>query len=223
MAGSSAPPLHKDPGIQGRRRSHPPLRRRDLGFLSEADEATGVVSPTVLALHPWHQMARPRVKRRSPQESRLPSMEYILLQVQLRGAGHVTRMEDVRMPKAVFFSQLQEGKRDRGAPRKRYKDQLKGQLAQAGISHQSRQQEASDGDSWRSSVRKGSCKFEAERHKGAKEKCRRQKERAAFLLLSFQTFVCPKCGTGCTSRIGLYSHQRACKNVPSIFPTILVC
>ena len=34
-------------------------------------------------------------------------------------------MEDVRMPKAVFFSELQEGERDRDAPRKRYKDQLK--------------------------------------------------------------------------------------------------
>ena len=37
------------------------------------------------------------------------------------------------MPKAVFFSELQEGKRDLGAPRKRYKDQLKRQLAQAGM------------------------------------------------------------------------------------------
>ena len=51
-------------------------------------------------------------------------------------AGHVTRMEDVRMPKAVFFSELQEGKRDRGALGKRYKDQLKKQLVQAGISRQ---------------------------------------------------------------------------------------
>ena len=47
-------------------------------------------------------------------------------------------MEDVCIPKAVFFCKLQEGKRDRGAPRKHYKDQLKKQLAQAGISHQSR-------------------------------------------------------------------------------------
>ena len=94
----------------------------------------------------------------------LPSIESTLLQVQLRWAGHVTRMEDVRMPKAVFFSELHEGKRDRGALRKRYKSQLKRQLAQAGISHQSWQQEASDRDSWRSSVRKASCEFETERH-----------------------------------------------------------
>ena len=45
------------------------IRRRDVGSLSEADQATGAVSPTLLVLHPWHQMARPRVERRSPQES----------------------------------------------------------------------------------------------------------------------------------------------------------
>ena len=43
------------------------------------------------------------LKRASP-----PSIESILLQVQLRCAGHVTRMVDVHMPKAVFFSKLQE-------------------------------------------------------------------------------------------------------------------
>ena len=46
----------------------------------------------------------------------------------------------------------------------------------AGISHQSWQQEASDRDSWRSSVREAICECEAERHKAEKEKRRRQKE-----------------------------------------------
>ena len=142
-----------------------------------------------------------------PKRASLPNLESILLQVQLRWAGHVTRMEDVGMPKAVFFSEIQEGKRGRGASRKRYKDQLKRQLAQAAISHQSWQQEASDRDSWRSLVRKASCEFGAERHKAAKEKRRRQLERAASLPSSSQTFVCPKYGKGCTLSIGLYSHQ----------------
>ena len=70
----------------------------------------------------------------------LPRIESILLPVQLHWDGHVIRMEDVRMPKAVFVSEFQEGKCDCGAPRKRYKDQLKRQLAQAGISHQTWQQ-----------------------------------------------------------------------------------
>ena len=59
--------------------------------------------------------------------------------MQLRWAGHATMIEDVRMPKAVF-GELQEGKRDRGAPRKCYKNQLKRQLAQAEISQQTWQQ-----------------------------------------------------------------------------------
>ena len=142
----------------------------------------------------------------------LPSIESVLLQVQVRWAGHVTRMKDVRMLKAVFFSELQEGKRDRGAPRKRYKYQLKRQLAQAGISHQSRQQENSDQDCRCSSVRKASRKVEAKRHEAAKARRRRQKERAVSQSCSAQTFVCLKCSRVCASRMGLYSHQRACQN-----------
>ena len=88
------------------------------------------------------------------------------------------------MPKAVFFSELQEGKRDRRASRKRYKDHPKRQVAQARISHQLWQQEDSDRDSCGSSVRKASCKFEAERHEAAKERRRWQKERSANLRLS---------------------------------------
>ena len=38
-----------------------------------------------------------------------------------------------------------------------------------------------------------------------------------------QTFVCPKCGRFCAPRIGLYSHQGACRNWLSTFPKILVC
>ena len=221
MAESLAQPLHKDPGIQGRRRSHTPARCRDLGCLSEANQATGAVSPTLLTFHKWHQVVRPHAEQRSPQESQSAQQKMpVLLQVQLRWAGNVTRMENICMPKVVFFSKLQEGKRDRSVPRKRYKDQPERQLAQAGISHQSCQQEASDRDSWSSSVRNASCEFGAERHKAAKEKRRRQKERLASLQSLSQTFVCPKCGRGCATRIGLYSYQRARKDLLTTFPTI---
>ena len=114
----------------------------------------------------------------------------------------------MRMPKAVLFSELQEGKRDRGAPRKRYKDQLKRKLAQAGISHQSRQQEATDRDSCRPSVRKSGGKFEAERHVIVKERRRRQKEQAASQSSSTQTFACQKCSRERASKLGVYNHQR---------------
>ena len=40
VAGSFAPSLQEDPGIHSRRRSHPPVRCRDLGSLPEVDQAT---------------------------------------------------------------------------------------------------------------------------------------------------------------------------------------
>ena len=95
-----------------------------------------MVSLTLFALHPLYQMANYVSNEEVLKKANLPSIESILLQVQLRWAGQVSMTEDIRMPKAVFSSELQEGKRDRGAPRKRYKDQLSRQLAQARISHQ---------------------------------------------------------------------------------------
>ena len=83
------------------------------------------------------------------EEAQLPSIESILLKKQLRWAGHVTRMEDSRMPKAVLFGELKAGKRNRGAPKKRYKDQLKKQLSLADIPPNSWQDAASDRLTWR--------------------------------------------------------------------------
>ena len=106
-------PWPEDPGVPSRRRSHPPVRCRDLGSLQEADQAIWAVSSTLLVLHPWHQMARLRVKRRGPQESK-PAQHGVHLASGTAALGLAT-------PKAVFFIELQEGKRDRGAPRKRCK------------------------------------------------------------------------------------------------------
>ena len=114
MAESRASPLHKDPGIHSRRRFHPPVRCRDLGSLSKADQTTGAILATMLALHPWHQMARLRVERRSAQESQPAWHRVHPASIAAALSCLVTRMEDVRMPKAVFLSELHEGKRDRG-------------------------------------------------------------------------------------------------------------
>ena len=74
------------------------------------------------------------------EKAELPSVESILLKQQLHWAGHVARMEDSRMPKAVLFGELKAGKRNRGAPKKRYKDQLKKQFSLAKIDKRGGQQ-----------------------------------------------------------------------------------
>ena len=65
--------------------------------------------------------------------AKLPSIEALLLTRQLRWAGHLSHMDDTRMPKAVFYGELRQGKRDTGAPRKRFSEQLKQQLSAASI------------------------------------------------------------------------------------------
>ena len=118
MAESLAWPLHEAPGIQGRRRTTLlysaetwVLYRKQIRLLERFLQRS---LRSVLGIKWQDHVSNEEVLKRVS----LSSIESILLQVQLHWAGHVTRMEDVRMPKAVFFSQLQEGKRDRGAPRK---------------------------------------------------------------------------------------------------------
>ena len=67
------------------------------------------------------------------ERAQLQSIESMLILKQLRWAGHITRMPDTRMPKAVFYGELVQGKHNTGAPQKRFKDQLKRQLCQADI------------------------------------------------------------------------------------------
>ena len=194
MAESLTPPLHEDPGIQSHR-SHSPVWCRDLGSLLEADRLLQQFYQhclcSFLSIGWQDYVSDDEVIKRVSQ----PSIDTSLLQMQLCN------------PKAVFFNELQEGKHDCGVPRKRYKNQLKRQLAQVGITHQSWQQEASHRDRWHSSMRKASRKFEAERHEATKQRHRRQKERTASQSISAQTFTCPKCGWVCTSMTGLYSQQ----------------
>ena len=78
-------------------------------------------------------------------------------------------MNDTRMPKAEFFSEVGKGLRDRGAPRGRYKDQLKRQLVQAGVDHKDWQTLASDRVEWRSTTKRAAQRFEDSRVNTVKE------------------------------------------------------
>ena len=61
----------------------------------------------------------------------ITSIEAMLLKIQLRWAGHVARMEDHRLPKIILYGELSSGLRNRGAPKKRYKNTLKKSLGAA--------------------------------------------------------------------------------------------
>ncbi|KAL8581588.1 hypothetical protein ACOMHN_049145 [Nucella lapillus] len=50
------------------------------------------------------------------ERANIPSIEAMLLIRLLRWAGHLSRMEDAPMPRAVSCGELCQDKRDRGAP-----------------------------------------------------------------------------------------------------------
>ena len=142
----------------------------------------------------------------------VPSIEALLLKSQLRWAGHVSRMEDHRLPKIVLYGELATGHRDIGAPKKRYKDNLKKNLSACHIDHRQWSDLAADRSAWRSTICKAASSFEASRRDSLKEKRKRRKARQAAVaqVPADSTLSCGRCGRPCLSQIGLISHQRAC-------------
>ncbi|KAI8487912.1 hypothetical protein Bbelb_343600 [Branchiostoma belcheri] len=106
------------------------------------------------------------------------------------------------MKLTVNYGELCQGKRDRGAPRKRFKDQLKRQLIAAGIPVKEWESVASDRSAWRAATREGAVKWEKARKEVAEQ--RGGDERLQPLSRQQQT---------CRSRIGLHSHMKACSHM----------
>ncbi|XP_068689226.1 uncharacterized protein [Montipora foliosa] len=122
----------------------------------------------------------------------ITSIEAMLLTRQLRWAGHLSRMEDTRVPKAVFYGEMCQGKRDRGAPRKRFKDQLRRLHRAAEIPEKDWESRARERVSWEALVKRGSAAFETTRKEIAEER-RRKRKASAFGSPPAQGFPCPGC------------------------------
>ena len=144
------------------------------------------------------------------QQAGITSVEAMLMKTQLRWAGHVSRMEDHRLPKIVLYGELSTGHRDRGAPKKRYKDSLKKSLSTCHIDHRQWSALAADRGAWRHAVHQSVSSFESNRRATLEEKRSRRKNRVATAPTPESSFPCSRCGRVCLSRIGLVSHQRAC-------------
>ena len=119
-------------------------------------------------------------------------------------------MDDHRLPKIVLFGELSTANRDRGAPKKRYKDSLKKSLGACHIDHSQWSTLAADSDTWRHIIHQAASSFEDSRKKNLKDKRHRRKTREASAIIPDMNFDCSRCGRTCLSRIGLVSHERAC-------------
>jgi hypothetical protein len=130
-----------------------------------------------------------------------------LMQCQIRWAGHVVRMPDNRIPKQLFYGELQEGKRTKGGQRKRFKDTLKSSLKAFNIDPDDWEALAKDRSHWRSITHKGAVYCEGSRTLAAEEKRQARKLRASTVDAG-DNIPCPHCGRTFRARIGLTSHLR---------------
>jgi len=142
------------------------------------------------------------------QRAKLPSIETILLQTQLRWAGHVVRMEDSRIPKQLLFGVLSTGYRHSGRPKLRYKDALKRTLKAAGLSTSEWEDLARDRGTWRRHIHTLAAQHEAHRQSAAVNSKAARKER---INTTVPSIPCPVCGILCRSAFGLRSHSRVHK------------
>ncbi|RVE73868.1 hypothetical protein OJAV_G00035550 [Oryzias javanicus] len=105
----------------------------------------------------------------------IQSIEAMLLKSQLRWAGHVHRMEDHRLPKITLYGELASAQRDRGAPKKRFKDSLKKSLGACNIDHRQWSTLAKDRDTWRQNIKDAVSFFEEKWRTSLKDKRQRRK------------------------------------------------
>lgn len=133
------------------------------------------------------------------------SVEALITSSQLRWAGHVRQMSDNRLPKAVFYAELKEGKRSRGGQKLRFKDVLKRHMRNTGISPESWEEQALQREKWQRTLKTAVAAVEKKRQKEYEKAHERRHYSTAA-----KDFVCSKCHRCCRSRAGLLAHMRAC-------------
>ena len=128
-----------------------------------------------------------------------------------------SRMPDARLPKKVFYGELQEGKRSQGGQKKRYKDTLKASLKDFEIPMGSWEQTAQERSKWRGLINKGAALYEKKRICEAERKRRERKAKTNVPPSDSMTLTCSTCNRQFRARIGLVSHQRTHQHTSALF------
>ncbi|XP_014784919.1 uncharacterized protein LOC106879754 [Octopus bimaculoides] len=95
------------------------------------------------------------------QQANTPSIEMILIRSQMRLVGHLARMQDDRLPKQLFYGELQRGKRPRHNPKKRFRDAVESNLKALNVKVEDWEQMTQDRSVWKQMIYNRCKAFEA--------------------------------------------------------------
>ena len=149
------------------------------------------------------------------QKADCPNMESLIVAQQLRWAGHVVRMGDERIPKQLFYGELDRGKRPRHKPRKRYKDNLKSVLKDTGIDFNNWEEIALDRAEWRKTVKQGCRSLHNQRIERAELKRDLRKGKTENLPDISSHWKCETCGRFLLSKAGYINHLKSHQRCPT--------
>ena len=143
--------------------------------------------------------------------AKMSSIEALIIKHQLRWAGHLVRLDDSRIPKQLFYSELCLGKRKRCKPKMRFKDSIKLGLQKCSIPIATWEESACNRSTWRKLIFDGIKYFECKRVERASLKHSIRKGEAVVPNQECVNLIwkCEHCGRLCLSRAGLISHQRS--------------
>ena len=135
----------------------------------------------------------------------------------LRGVGHIVRMDDGRLPRQLFYGEMWERKRSALKAKKRFKDTIKYNLKQSGLSVDQWKEMASDRSKWWKRIHESMESFENSRmqYSAYKRLIRKGEQGPAPSPQSHHAY-CNICGKLCLFLAGPKSHLRKCAK--SILP-----
>ena len=105
------------------------------------------------------------------------SLYSVMAKRRLRWLGHVSRMEDGRIPKDLLYGELERGKRRTGRPLLRFKDTCKRDMKVFKIDPNSWEMLARDRAAWRSALRSGESECEQNRRERWEKRRQRRHQR----------------------------------------------
>ena len=144
----------------------------------------------------------------------IQGIEAMLIKGQLWWAGHLTGMEENRIPKALFLRELVGGQRSWGGQHKRYKDVLKYNLKACDIPIETWERQALNCPEWRTACRVGVERFKRCRIEQVKE-IRIARHAVQNQSVPNTYYVCLDCQCHCRLRIGLIrKHATPSTNAP---------